>query len=457
MKRRIHQLNGLSGKHSLIRLPFNFFQSLALFALAWAGSAFPAHAQLQVPAIPSNTKLSNQYEYSSEYIYRVNLDGSFLEDGTLIAYVDGKLRGAQSASVLFPPTGEFEYKVRVFSNNATGDTVTFMYYDVFNGKIFEIVEHELFMADNVPDYNSPTVLNAECGTPGRATGLLPVDQAGGQDATLDFFWQPSDNTLHYGLYLWKEGDPVPASPYANNIYNTSVRVYNLAYGTTYKWFVLSANQCLQDSSVIQTFTVRQLPDLVMTGFTGPDTVLSATSFDVDFTVLNQGPGTATGTYWYNAFFLSADNNLSGDDRYLGQVQRSQALEPDSSFMQSLSLSIPTEYSGDYYLIGTTDRGNRIPETDNNNNNSQQAYPIHVIEKPLPDLKLGGISADRLLYKPGDSIEVSWTVQNIGDATATGGWTERVSVVSLSGIRLILTGTPQYTGVLAKGATINRNY
>ena len=94
--------------------------------------ALTAFSQFKVPAIPSNTQFSNQYEYSAEYIYRVSLDADYLEDGTIIAYVDGKIRGAQSASVLFPPTGLIEYKVRIFSNTASGDTIRFRYYDVFD-------------------------------------------------------------------------------------------------------------------------------------------------------------------------------------------------------------------------------------------------------------------------------------------------------------------------------------
>ena len=53
--------------------------------------------------------------------------------------------------------------------------------------------------------------------------------------------------------------------------------------------------------------------------------------------------------------------------------------------------------------------------------------------------------------------VSWNIQNIGDADATGGWTEKVSIVSLSGIRVNLDGTPQFTGVLDMGAGIDRTY
>lgn len=432
-------------------------EAIVLIVLTWMCSAFPVLAQLQVPAIPSNTQLSNQYEYDAEYIYRVSYEGSYLEDGTLIAYVNGQLRGAQSASVLFPPTGNMVYSVRVFSNNPSGDTITFRYYDVFHGKVYEIIEKELFGADHVPDYYSPTQLHAACVQPGQPAGLLPDDGAGDQNATLDFFWQPSENALFYSLYLWKDGDPEPATPHVNNIYGTSTRVYNLTYGTTYHWFIRSVNQCLQNTSVTHTFTVRQLPDLIMPEISAPETVLSATPFELNYTVKNQGPGSTFAATWYDAFFISADNSLSGDDQFLGQTERKNQLEPDSSYQHSIILSIPAGYAGDYYIIGVTDRGNRIAEGDNNNNNNQQPAEINVGEKPLPDVKVGDITADAYNYEPGDSITVSWKIDNIGDADAEGGWTERVSIVSLSGIRLDLDGTPQFTGVLEQGTGLTRNY
>ncbi len=443
--------------HRIYNIINRFKGVILISALALAIGPFTANAQLQVPAIPSNTQLSNQYEYSSEYIYRINLSGGWLEDGTIIAYVDGELRGAQSASLLFPPTGLFEYKVRVFSNSSSGDSVSFKYYDVFNGKVYEIEEKEYFTADNVPDYYSPTTLNAYCGDPGQATGLLPGDGSTGLEATVDFFWEPSGNTLHYNLFLWKDGESVPGTPYRSNIYGSSARIYNLEYSSTYHWFIQSLNQCKQVNSPTQSLSIRELPDLLMTGVTGPDTVFSATDFEVDFTVLNQGPGSVSGGSWYDAFYLSSDNTLSGEDRLLGQLERSQVLKADSSYESSITLTIPTDYAGNFYLIGTTDRGNRIPEEDNANNNFSPAPAIHVIAKPLPDVQVTGIAADRINYQPGDTIEVSWMVRNPGDADASGRWTEKVSIVSLSGIRLDLSGTPSFNGLLEQGGELNRTH
>lgn len=455
MKQTDQQCSEFPGINSPARLARRLINTLALIIIIWMNAAAPACAQLQVPAIPSNTQLSNQYEYNAEFIYRVHFEGNYLEDGTIIAYVNGQLRGAQSASVLFPPTGAMVYKVRVFSNNPSGDTITFRYYDVFHGKVYDIIESELFVMDHVPDYYSPTLLNAACVQPGNATGLLPQDGEINQAASMDCFWQPSDNTLYYSLYLWEDGDPEPGTPHINNIYGTSVRLNNLAYGTTYHWNIHSVNQCLQNTSVTHTFTVRELPDLVMPGISGPDTIPTVTPFTLEYIVSNQGAGSTPATSWYDAFFLSTDQLLSGDDHLLGQATRQHPLEPDSSYLHSIALSIPTGYAEDHYIIGVTNRGNRITESDNNNN--QQAADIHIKEKPLPDVKVGEIAAGKYTYEPGDSITVSWRVDNIGDAPAEGGWTERISIVSLSGIRLDLEGTPQFTEVLQQGSGITRNY
>ena len=431
-------------------------QLLLLAVLCWTGAVTPLQGQLQVPAIPSNTQLSNQYEFDAEYVYRVDLDGAFLEDGTLVAYVNGELRGAQSASVQFPPTGEYIYKVRVFSNDPSGDTVTFRYFDVFDNKVYEVDEYEIFEADHVPDYYTPTLLTAVCGAPGQASGLLPEDGATGLSEAPDLFWQPSDNTLRYDLYLWKDGEAVPGSPTQDDLYSSSARVNGLEYGASYHWFVVSENQCLRDTSLTQSFTVRKLSDLVISNLDVPDTTLTATSFPVTYTVTNQGSGATPGRTWYDALYLSGDNTLSGDDERLGRYDRIRALQSDSSYTQTVTVSVPSGYEGTWYLVGVTDQSDRIRESDPGNNTIPSGV-ILVQRKPLPDIRVSEITAGGVLYDPGDSIEVSWKVDNPGNAPAAGGWTEKVSIVSLSGIRVELDDVPQFSDTLETGEEVTRNH
>ncbi len=416
------------------------------------------NAQVQLPAIPSNTQLSNSFDYDSEYIYQVNLSGSYLEDGAIIAYVDGKIRGAQTASVLFTPTNTMVYKVRLFSNSTSGEVITFKYFDVNGNKVYDITETQTFQADNVPDYNSPQTLNAYCGGVGKVGTLVPEDNTQDLDNSVSLYWEPASNATHYSVFLWKDGDFQPITAYRSNIYGTSSYASSLEYGATYHWYVESLNQCGSDVCVTQSFTVRDLPDLIVTSFTAPDTVISSSPFDVEFTVKNLGLGdTRTGHSWYNAVYASTDNSFSGDDKLIGKVAFSRVLQSDSSYTQTVSVALPAEYAGDYHLFVKADVYNNVPESDNDNNLNQQLLPIEVKAKPLPDILVENIASTQTSYDPGDTITVSWDVRNIGGADAIGGWTERVSIVSLSGIKVNLAGRPDFSVPLAQNATQERGF
>jgi len=415
-------------------------------------------AQVQLPAIPSNMQLSNSFEFDADYIYRVSFDGAYLEDGALIAYVDGKLRGAQTSSVLFNETNTVVYKIRLFSNSAQGENITFKYYDLNHNKIYDITETQAFQADNVPDFRSPQVLNAYCGVTGKPGGMIPEDAVTGVDISLNCYWQPADNATRYSMFLWKEGDNVPASAYRSDIYGTSTGVNGLEFGTEYHWFVVAKNQCGSDTSVISSFTVRNLPDLTVSSVTIPDTVISSESFGVEFSIHNAGDGaTRSGHSWYNGVYISQDNILSDDDILAGKVICNQALEADSSVTQTCEVTVPVDYAGDYHVFVKADIYSSEQETDDNNNSGEALTTLAVKAKPLPDILIETIFADKMSYEPGDTITVSWTVKNAGAADAIGGWSEKISLLSLTGIRVELSGYPAYSGILKKDSTVDRSF
>ncbi len=456
MKKQITKNEAFSAKQHLKWFGKNLQIFIMVFAFTWMNNSFRVSAQFHLPAIPSNTQFSNQFEYSAEYIYRVKSGSNFLEDGAILAYVDGQLRGAQTASVLFPPTGIQEYKIRIFSNTNSGDQITFKYYDVLHEKVYDITEYESFTSDNIPDYYQPAILNAFCGPTEKATGLLPENLAENQDANLNLFWEPSANTTYYNLYLWKDGTSEPTKAFRENITGTSTKVDNLSYGDTYHWYVVSANQCGEAVSNRQTFKVRYLPDLIVSNMSSPDTSLSGTSIELNYTVTNQGRG-AAGSTWIDAIFISDDAVFSGDDKLLGQFENKYSLEPDSSYTQSVTISFPPDFTGNHYLFCRTNQKLNLPESDQGNNTIQQPNQLYIKLKPLPDVRVTGISSNKITLQPTDTFDISWKVENIGDAPATGGWTEKISIVSLSGARLNLVGTPRYTEVLNNGSIISRTY
>lgn len=82
--------------------------------------------------------------------------------------------------------------------------------------------------------------------------------------------------------------------------------------------------------------------------------------------------------------------------------------------------------------------------------------ITVVRQPRPDLKPGNVAVSQTLCNPGDAIDLSWDVQNIGDLATGAGWTEKIYLQDEDGYK-VYVGWTSYSGVLEAGATINRNY
>jgi len=425
---------------------------LALFLAMPMG----ANATLTLPAIPSNSNLAKRFELSTELIFRVKVGETYLPGGALIAYINGEIRGAQTASVKFPPTGINVYKVLVFNNKAIDDTIRFKYYDVFTDKVYDIREAIAFVPNQVPDYANPVILNAFCQPIDKVTGLMPENGKENLNATLDLFWQPSPNTTSYSLFLWEDGVSVPTTPYSSNISGTTTRLYNLKYGQLYRWKIASKNDCSSVESTVQTFKIRQLPDLIVTDIKVPDNTESGSKFTISFKVKNAGDGNTAGGQWNDAVYISNDQTFSNDDMLLANNLKISQLEKDSSYAQSITVSLPNEYSGDYYFFVKTDYANSVVELHEDNNLVKAPNLTHVILKSLPDILVKDILADKTDINPGDSVTISWKIENIGGVDAVGGWVERISLIPVSGPKLTIDPNFEYRLPLLAGTVLNRS-
>ncbi len=99
------------------------------------------------------------------------------------------------------------------------------------------------------------------------------------------------------------------------------------------------------------------------------------------------------------------------------------------------------FGGDFYLWSTGEEQQYIDVT----TYKDTSYIVKVIKdgctafdtvtvtmKATPDIIAFNVIADQSNYQPGDSIQISWTVKNIGDVQAYGGWNERVALRSETG-------------------------
>ncbi len=415
-----------------------------------------ALATIQLPNIPSQAEFNRQYEFNAEYAIQVDLSGSYLESGAIIAYVGNQIRGAQTTSETFPLTGDKVYKLRIYSNSASGETITLRYYDIFNDKIYEITEDISFEADAIPDYSAPEILHAFCPPPVVANLISPANDAIDVDTRVNFNWEGSAENSYYGLLLWKNGDSEPETPYISNITGTYRTVYNLQNATDYLWRIISYNGCNSDTSSTANFTTRGLPDLTVSAVTPPATVESATLFNIQFTVDNINIGATVENSWYDVVYISSDDIYDNNDLYLGRVRHTTQVLGNSNYIGSLDVTLPAEYNGSYYIIVRSDVYNNVNETNNDNNLGITTEAITVNRKALPDIEVTGISATESMVQPGDSVTISWTVENNTGVDAVGGWTEKVSLNTLTDLKVQLSGTPLYEGNLNAGESLVRS-
>ncbi len=71
-----------------------------------------------------------------------------------------------------------------------------------------------------------------------------------------------------------------------------------------------------------------------------------------------------------------------------------------------------------------------------------------------DLVPASVVTDATNYLPGDYLVFSWNVENIGQISTTGGWSERLSLVDKDG-NVCQVGTVSYDGTLTGGGSVSR--
>jgi len=300
-------------------------------------------------------------------------------------------------------------------------------------------------------------VGVQCQPTTKVTGLLPENGAVNQNPSFNLYWQPAVNVRYYNLFLWEDGATMPASPYRSYIYGTNTWLSDLIPGKTYKWKIASINDCSSLESDVQSFTVRNFPDLIATDVQTSKNILSGSQFDVTFTVKNQGQESTGATLWRDMVYISTDSSANGAKTQLMAKYNLKQLAVNETYTQTYTIGMPSEYSGKYYIFVRTDVYNELAELNENNNQRRFADSVTVVLKPFPDIKVKDINAVGSQLVPGDSLTVNWKVENIGNANAYGGWTERITLVPENGQRILLNPYPVSYADLLVGQTINRSY
>ena len=156
--------------------------------------------------------------------------------------------------------------------------------------------------------------------------------------------------------------------------------------------------------------------------TDPSTVSLGESIDIAWTVSNDGSDPANAN-WSDRIYISDDPVFDDNDTYISSqyTDDNTPLAPGDSYSNQENIIISNYIQpGSRYLLFVTDDDNQQGES--NETNNVYAAPIEIKEPNLKISETGGL--DTPLYG-GDVYNISWTVDNTGEANANARWYDSV--------------------------------
>lgn len=287
--------------------------------------------------------------------------------------------------------------------------------------------------------------------PIAVSNMLPADGSIDQKLPLVLSWIPGSNTLSYDIFIWENGAPKPATPFAANLTQVNYTIAKnagLIYDNIYNWQVIAKNGCLQTAGAVQTFRLRKATDLAVTQVLAPLTVNSGQNITINWTVKNMGPGnTLTNEQWTDAVFLSFDTiptfmnpallGLSWSfldfpvrPLLIGTKPNVTALNAGESYTNAIDFNIPLSYSQPLYVYVVTNYHggvNAPPQSDFSNDTARQQEPINVTLTPTPDLRVDTLLIPATTFS-GSKINVTYQVKNYGALTPSGShWNDKIYI------------------------------
>ncbi len=200
------------------------------------------------------------------------------------------------------------------------------------------------------------------------------------------------------------------------------------------------------------------PDLIVESvLVTPDSAQLGQSVTVIWRVKNSGTAPATAVNgWIDHLFIATGPNDAGVSLPLADEAVAGSLAPGESYTRTRAITLPLLPKlpeAPFAIRVQIDNGNSVPES--NEGNNLAATVVALTLPPLPDLVITQITAPAAA-RPGETISLTWTASNRGNAPSTGGWTENVYLAPFN----VLAGraplaTFRFTESLATGASVSR--
>jgi hypothetical protein len=331
----------------------------------------------------------------------------------------------ENDSILLTATGATSYLW------STGATTQSIYVD--EGGEYSVIITGSHCSDTVS-----ITINSFPGIVGAVNALAPADSTYGIEEPITFSWSAAENAEAYDLFIWRTNQPKPLDPTVAGIAGTSYLYTDyLNKNYLYYWQVTARNACTQSETQVRMFSFFVFTDLLVEEVIAPDTATGGQSINITFKVTNTGSVNTGILPWKDNIYISASETYdAGSSILLASVNNVSSLVPEQSYINEVSINIPDTIEGEYFIYLRTDANNVIPETNEENNNLRSDDALIITMPPFPDLAVSNVQSLNGNIIPGELLTVGWDIENVGDAVAAGGWSQRVAIISGAEIHVL---------------------
>ena len=156
-----------------------------------------------------------------------------------------------------------------------------------------------------------------------------------------------------------------------------------------------------------------------------DDLYAGDEVQVNWTVTNAGNGNLRRSMWRDELLLSALPQLTPLSIKIADISADASLQVQESYTQSVTVVMPLNLAGAYYLFVRVD-GNGMIDENGMLDNNLASFQLYVSTPPSPDLRIREIG-----YSFIDSariLTVDWTAQNDGNRMREEGrWNDQVFI------------------------------
>lgn len=207
---------------------------------------------------------------------------------------------------------------------------------------------------------------------------------------------------------------------------TETGTFTLPIGSTttagkYYFYVrVDANQAVAETDLTNNLASAEadvalppLPNLVPTSIVTPLTGKTGQPLTISWTDVNQGTADAT-TPWSDAIYASPDGKLN-DATLLGSVTDSQGLVAGASVPLVAQVNAPA-VAGTYTIVIVVNSNNGVLEGPNAADDAGlSSTTVSIAPNPLSDLVVTAITPPASGVFSGQTVPITFTVQNVGPA------------------------------------------